>query len=119
MEEIKNVKGTHDIFGEESLCYDNVETMMKSIAELYAYKGLELRWRLVLAGDCSFRVVCEGGCTAEVSVNGVVLTPDANGVYSFVGTVGEQAVSIACSGAGTATVDSFACPRFGMLLLVK
>ena len=40
MEEIKNVKGTHDIFGEESLCYDNVETMMKSIAELYAYKGV-------------------------------------------------------------------------------
>lgn len=40
MEEIKNVKGTHDIFGDETNAYDYVESMMKSIAELYAYKGV-------------------------------------------------------------------------------
>ncbi len=80
---------------------------------------LELRWQLLLAGDCSLRVVCEGGCAAAVTVNGVVLTPDANGVYSFAGSVGEQTVSIACEGSGTATVDSFTRPRFGMLMLVR
>ena len=80
---------------------------------------LELRWLLRLGGDCAFRVVCESGCTAEVSVNGVVLTPDASGVYSFAGLVGEQTVAIACSGTGTATVDSFTCPRFGVLMLVR
>ena len=40
MEIIKNVKGTHDIFGEETLAYDKVESLMKSIAELYAYNGV-------------------------------------------------------------------------------
>ena len=40
MEIIKNVKGTHDIFGEETNAYDMVESMMKSIAELYAYNGV-------------------------------------------------------------------------------
>ena len=40
MEEIKNVKGTHDIFGQESLAYEKVESLMKSIAEIYAYKGV-------------------------------------------------------------------------------
>lgn len=40
MEEIKNVKGTHDIFGQESLAYEKVESLMKSIAEIYAYRGV-------------------------------------------------------------------------------
>jgi len=40
MEIINNVKGTHDIFGEETNAYDYVESMMKSIAELYAYNGV-------------------------------------------------------------------------------
>ena len=40
MEIIKNVKGTHDIFGEETVAYDKVETLMKNIAELYAYNGV-------------------------------------------------------------------------------
>ena len=40
MEIIKNVKGTHDIFGEETNAYERVESMMKSIAELYAYNGV-------------------------------------------------------------------------------
>ena len=40
MEIIKNVKGTHDIFGGESNSYDYVESIMKSIAELYAYNGV-------------------------------------------------------------------------------
>ena len=40
MEEIKNVKGTHDIFGVESLAYEKVESLMKSIAEIYAYRGV-------------------------------------------------------------------------------
>ena len=81
--------------------------------------ALELRWRILLAGDCSFRVICDGGCTATVTVNGVELTPDANGVYSFVGSVGEQTVSIACEGAGTATIDGFTCPHFGWLMRLK
>ena len=40
MEEIKNVKGTHDIFGEETNAYERVESLMKSIAEIYAYHGV-------------------------------------------------------------------------------
>ena len=40
MEEIKNVKGTHDIFGEETNAYEMVENLMKSISELYAYHGV-------------------------------------------------------------------------------
>ena len=40
MEIIKNVKGTHDIFGEETAAYDKVESLMKSVAELYAYNGV-------------------------------------------------------------------------------
>lgn len=40
MEIIKNVKGTHDIFGEETNAYEMVESLMKSIAELYAYNGV-------------------------------------------------------------------------------
>jgi histidyl-tRNA synthetase len=40
MEIIKNVKGTHDIYGEEINAYDMVESVMKSIAELYAYNGV-------------------------------------------------------------------------------
>ncbi len=80
---------------------------------------IELRWRLILAGDCSFRVICAGGCTATVTVNGVALTPDANGVYTFAGSVGEQAVSIACEGVGTATVDGFTCPWFGWMMRIR
>ncbi len=37
MEEIKNVKGTHDIYGDETNAYEKVESLMKSIAEIYAY----------------------------------------------------------------------------------
>ncbi len=40
MEIIKNVKGTHDIYGEETNSYEMVESLMKSIAELYAYNGV-------------------------------------------------------------------------------
>ncbi len=40
MEEIKNVKGTHDIFGEETNAYEKVESLMKAIAEIYAYHGV-------------------------------------------------------------------------------
>lgn len=40
MEEIKNVKGTHDVFGDENNAYEKVESLMKSIAEIYAYKGV-------------------------------------------------------------------------------
>ena len=40
MEEIKNVKGTHDIFGEETNSYEKVESLMKAIAEIYAYHGV-------------------------------------------------------------------------------
>ncbi len=40
MEIIKNVKGTHDIFGDETNAYDMVENLMKSVAELYAYNGV-------------------------------------------------------------------------------
>ncbi len=40
MEQIKNVKGTHDIFGEENNAYERVESLMKSIAEMYAYNGV-------------------------------------------------------------------------------
>ena len=40
MEEIKNVKGTHDVFGDENNAYEKVESLMKSIAEIYAYQGV-------------------------------------------------------------------------------
>lgn len=40
MEIIKNVKGTHDIYGEENNAYEMVENLMKSVAELYAYHGV-------------------------------------------------------------------------------
>ena len=40
MEIIKNVKGTHDIYGEENNAYEFVENLMKSIAEIYSYKGV-------------------------------------------------------------------------------
>ena len=40
MEEIKNVKGTHDIFGKDNNAYEKVESLMKSIAEIYAYHGV-------------------------------------------------------------------------------
>ncbi len=40
MEEIKNVKGTHDIFGDETNAYEKVESLMKSIAEIYAFNGV-------------------------------------------------------------------------------
>lgn len=38
MEEIKNVKGTHDVIGDEANAYTAVESLLKSIAELFAYK---------------------------------------------------------------------------------
>ena len=77
---------------------------------------LELRWLLRAGGRCSFRVVCADGAGVTVSANGVELTPDANGVYSFAGSAGEQTVSIFCFGVGTATVDSFTCPPLGMIM---
>ena len=40
MEPINNVKGTHDIFLDEHNAYEMVESMMKSIAELYGYNGV-------------------------------------------------------------------------------
>ncbi|HNX05084.1 MAG TPA: hypothetical protein PKI32_06255, partial [Opitutales bacterium] len=80
---------------------------------------LELRWQLLLAGDCSFRVACADGCAAVVSVDGLVLTPGADGVYSFDGTVGEHVVSVTCSGTGIATVDAFTFPRRGSVLMFK
>ena len=40
MEEIKNVKGTHDVFLDENNAYEKVESLMKSIAEIYAYNGV-------------------------------------------------------------------------------
>lgn len=35
--EVKNVKGTHDIIGEEANAYSSVENLMKAVAELYAF----------------------------------------------------------------------------------
>lgn len=36
--EAKNVKGTHDVIGEEAVAYSAVENLMKTVAELYAYR---------------------------------------------------------------------------------
>lgn len=36
--EVKNVKGTHDIIGEEANAYTAVENFMKAVAELFAYR---------------------------------------------------------------------------------
>ena len=80
---------------------------------------LDLRWNLVVAGPCSFRVVCADGGTAEVRVDGELCSPDADGVYTFAGTVGEHAVSITCCGSGSAQVGSFTSPRRGALFLVR
>lgn len=35
--EVKNVKGTHDIIGEEANAYTSVENLMKAVAELFAF----------------------------------------------------------------------------------
>jgi hypothetical protein len=51
--------------------------------------------------------------------NGVELRPDALGVYSFAGLPGEQTLTIACFGAGTAIVDSFSCPPYGVIMTVR
>ena len=80
---------------------------------------LDLRWNLVVAGPCSFRVACASGAAAEVRVDGEPCSSDADGVYSFAGSVGEHAVSIACFGSGSAQVGSFASPRRGVLFLVR
>ena len=37
MESIKNVKGTHDVIGSEASLYSAVESLLKQIAELFAY----------------------------------------------------------------------------------
>ena len=37
MEEIKNVKGTHDIIGEEANAFAIIESMLKQVAEFFAY----------------------------------------------------------------------------------
>lgn len=37
MESIKNVKGTHDVIGNEANLYSAVESLLKQIAELFAY----------------------------------------------------------------------------------
>lgn len=80
---------------------------------------LDLRWNLVVAGPCSFRVACASGAAAEVRVDGEPCSSDSDGVYSFAGSVGEHAVSIACFGSGSAQVGSFASPRRGVLFLVR
>ena len=79
---------------------------------------LELRWQLRQGGTCQFRVVGVGGAAVTVVSNGETLTPDASGNYSFSGLAGEQTLSIACFGAGTATVDSFVCP-YGVIMIVR
>ena len=79
---------------------------------------LELRWQLRQGGTCQFRVVGVGGAAVTVVANGETLTPDASGNYSFSGLAGEQTLSIACFGAGTATVDSFVCP-YGVIMIVR
>lgn len=80
---------------------------------------LEMRWRLRQGGTCQFRAVGAGGAAVIVSVNGVELRPDALGVYSFAGLPGEQTLTIACFGAGTASVDSFSCPPWGVIMTVR
>ena len=80
---------------------------------------LEMRWRLRQGGTCQFRAVGAGGAAVTVSVNGVELRPDALGVYSFAGLPGEQTLTIACLGAGTASVDSFSCPPWGVIMTVR
>ncbi len=39
--QIKGVKGTHDLYGDESYCYDYIENIFSLIAELYNYKKIE------------------------------------------------------------------------------
>ena len=80
---------------------------------------LEMRWQLRQGGTCQFRAVGAGGASVTVSVNGVELRPDALGVYSFAGLPGEQTLTIACFGAGTASVDSFSCPPWGVIMTVR
>ena len=36
--EVKNVKGTHDVFASEADAYSAIEGLMRSIANVYAYK---------------------------------------------------------------------------------
>lgn len=57
--EIKNVKGTHDIIGEEANAYSSVEELMKTIAELYAF--LEVRPPVLEHSEVFVRAV--GGST--------------------------------------------------------
>ena len=40
--EIKNVKGTHDVFGEEANAYSAVENLMKSVASLFAFREVRI-----------------------------------------------------------------------------
>lgn len=40
--EVKNVKGTHDIIGQEAEAYSAVENLMKSIANLFAYHEVRI-----------------------------------------------------------------------------
>lgn len=39
--QIKGVKGTHDLYGDESYCYDYIENIFSIVAELYNYKKIE------------------------------------------------------------------------------
>ena len=39
--QIKGVKGTHDLYGDESYCYDYIENIFYIVAELYNYKKIE------------------------------------------------------------------------------
>ena len=55
---IVNVKGTHDIFGDESNQFSAVESMMKEICELYAFK--EVRPPVLEHSDLFVRGVGEG-----------------------------------------------------------
>ena len=70
-------------------------------------------------------LIALGGTIRDARLNGrdAIRIPKGAPLYlflrAFAGSVGEQAVSIACEGSGTATVDSFTCPRFGVLMLVR
>ncbi|MBQ5796058.1 MAG: hypothetical protein IIW14_08725 [Kiritimatiellae bacterium] len=97
----------------------NVELGEESGLTMKGGDVLEMRWQLRQGGTCQFRAVGAGGASVTVSVNGVELRPDALGVYSFAGLPGEQTLTIACFGAGTASVDSFSCPPWGVIMTVR
>lgn len=56
--EIKNVKGTHDILGEEANAYSAVENLMRTVAHLFAYN--EVRPPVIEHSELFIRGVGEG-----------------------------------------------------------